>query len=145
MLYLDTSAIVKLYIKEKGSKKLGQWLRKNGEPIPLTLLHELEFTNALKLKQFRNELEEPAFGHIISLLHGHMDKGVYFRPVVDWPQVLLMATNLSLLHTGAIGARSLDILHVAVGINLQCTRFITFDSRQAAVAQAAGLNVKRRF
>ena len=56
MIYLDTSAIVKLYIREPETPVLSQWLQNNNQAIPLTRLHDLEFTNALNLKAFRREI-----------------------------------------------------------------------------------------
>jgi predicted nucleic acid-binding protein len=42
-------------------------------------------------------------------------------------------------HTGRLGVRSLDILHVAVALELQAEAFLTFDRRQARLARAEGL------
>ena len=56
MVYVDTSAIVKLYIREEDSRANAVWLRKNNEAIPLTSLHEFELINAINLKQFRTEI-----------------------------------------------------------------------------------------
>ena len=57
MIYMDTSALVKLYIKEPGSEQVSEWLKVRNEPIPLTGLIELEFKNALKLKQFKRRIK----------------------------------------------------------------------------------------
>ncbi len=40
MIYLDTSMIVKLYVREAHSREVSEWLQDNDEAIPLTL-----FTN----------------------------------------------------------------------------------------------------
>jgi predicted nucleic acid-binding protein len=37
------------------------------------------------------------------------------------------------------GARALDILHVAVALELQAASFFTFDRRQARLARSEGL------
>ena len=55
MLYVDTSIIVKLYIREKYSREASNWLKANNEAVPLTSFHELEFINAMHLKRFRRE------------------------------------------------------------------------------------------
>lgn len=139
MVYVDTSAIVKLYIREPGSVQVSEWLKKNNEPIPLTGLIELEFNNALKLKQFRNELTSDEFDKIISLMHEHEKNGVYYRPTMDWPDVFTIAINLSKNHTQDCGSRSLDILHVASAITIQTETFLTLDTRQTQLADKAGL------
>jgi predicted nucleic acid-binding protein len=45
-------------------------------------------------------------------------------------------------HTPVIGARSLDVLHVAAALVLGATEFCTLDTRQANLAKAAGLHVQ---
>lgn len=50
------------------------------------------------------------------------------------------ARRLSKVHCLTIGCRGFDILHVAGAILLEADTFLTFDQKQAALAQAAGLN-----
>ena len=66
MLYVDTSVIVKFYIKEKYSLEISHWIEKNNEAIPLTRFHELEFPNAIYLKQFRMEMASDKVRHQVS-------------------------------------------------------------------------------
>jgi predicted nucleic acid-binding protein len=56
MLYVDTSVLVTLYIKEKHSRKASDWIIASNEAIPKTVFHALEFTNAIQLKRFRKEI-----------------------------------------------------------------------------------------
>ena len=56
MIYVDTSVIVKLYVKEKHSLNASNWLKENNEAIPITTFHELEFNNAIKLKALQAEI-----------------------------------------------------------------------------------------
>ena len=137
MIYIDTSAIVKLYIKESKSKSVAEWIKNNNEPIPLTSLIELEFINALKLKQFRNELSDNDYDKIIFMFREHEDKGVYYRPSMDWAIVFTNAFNLSKKHTSIIGSRSLDILHISSALFLKTKKVLTFDDKQAQLAMSA--------
>ncbi|MGD9160468.1 MAG: type II toxin-antitoxin system VapC family toxin, partial [Desulfobacteraceae bacterium] len=100
---------------------------------------ELEFINALKLKQFRNELSGEELEKIVSLIQEHEQRGVFYRPVLDWPQVFSVAFDLSNKHTQYCGARSLDILHVGSALTMKAETFLTFDARQAQLADKAGL------
>ena len=61
------------------------------------------------------------------------------RAVPDWQQVFQVAVRLSMDHTAATLARSLDILHVAIAIAEQADPFITADRRQRDVARREGL------
>ena len=65
----------------------------------------------------------------------------------DLDQVFARAREFSRLYTAKTLARSLDLLHVAAAHVTSCTRFVSGDDRQLAVAKASGLDVvdiKRR-
>lgn len=143
MVYLDTSAIVKLYVREPETLAISRWLRTNNQAIPLTQLHGLELTNALHLKALRGEISPKQIQTILTLFAEHHDAGVFYRPAVDWAKVWDKAIELSTTHTATLGTRSLDILHVAAALSLVSRRFVTFDAKQAQLATAAGLNVVR--
>jgi predicted nucleic acid-binding protein len=143
MIYVDTSAIVKLYIKETDSLSISEWLKNNNEPIPLTSLIELELINALKLKQFRKEISNEDFEKINLKLREHEERGVYYRPSMDWIGVFNYAFDLSKKHTANIGSRSLDILHVASALFLKKDIILTFDERQAQLSSVAGLKIEK--
>ena len=80
MLYVDTSVIVKLYVKEKHSLDASNWLKENNEAIPLTVFHELEFNNAINLKEFRGEITRDKTRLIMARFAEHEGKGIYYRP-----------------------------------------------------------------
>ena len=141
MIYLDTSAMVKLYFREDRSRQVAAWLKKQNEAVPLTALHELEFHNALHLKRFRDEIDEVQTALVRERIGSHEKLGVFFRPQVDWPSVFILALQLSKRHSPSMGARSLDILHVALALTIDTDRFVTLDQRQASLAKDAGLNI----
>ncbi|MFW6332613.1 MAG: type II toxin-antitoxin system VapC family toxin [Thermodesulfobacteriota bacterium] len=141
MLYVDTSAIVKLYVREALSMEISEFLRENDQALPLTRFHELEFSNALHLKTFRAELSEAETMEILSRFKSHEESGIYFRPLLTWSYIFDLAVNLSSRHTKTLGARSLDVLHVASAISLKADHFLTVDERQAKLAHSAGLVV----
>ena len=141
MLYLDTSAIVKLYVKEKYSRDLARWLTRNNEAIPLTNFHELEFTNAVNLKRYRGEISNEDAQHIILRFNTHTGKGIFYSHSLDWVEVFKLAIELSDKFTPVIGSRSLDIMHVASALSLEPSNFITFDERQEKIASQSGLHI----
>ena len=146
MVYVDTSVIVKLYIKEEYSQIVSSWVKKNDEAIPLTTFHELEFINALNLKKFRNEISEDEIKLITSRFEKHEKKGIYYRPPVDWTAIFTHAIDISKKHSATIGSRSLDILHVASALSINADRFLTLDDRQTNLAALFGLeteNIKK--
>lgn len=142
MVYVDTSVIVKLYIKEEYSRNTSNWLKKNNEAIPLTSFHELELINAIHLKQYRSEITPDEIRLIMSRFEEHEINGIYYRPQLDWPAILVHAIDLSKKHSTSIGSRSLDILHVASALSINADRFLTLDDRQSRLAAIAGLKIE---
>ncbi len=141
MIYLDTSAIVKLYVKEVLSREISNWIKKNNEAIPLTGVHDLEFNNALRLKQFRGEIIEEEFRRVISKFNSHQRLGVFYRPQLNWKEILKFAVQLSNNHTADIGSRSLDILHVASALAINSEKFLTFHESQSNLASLAKIEL----
>lgn len=141
MLYIDTSVIVKLYVKETHSYDVSRWIKKNNEPIPLTGIHELEFVNAISLKRYRHEVSGDDMHRIMTRFTEHELRGIYYRPHIDWADILYNAVGLSKTHTQKTGSRSLDILHVASALSINAERFMTFDDRQSELAAIAGLQI----
>jgi uncharacterized protein len=141
VIYLDTSAFLKLYVREEESQFVEQRIQSQDEPVPVTDLLQSEFVNALRLKVYWEELDAPTADHLIALFDDRLVRGQYFVPTVDRIRLLQDARELS-GHTPSIGCRTLDILHVAFALQLEPAEFITFDSRQAELARRAGLQVE---
>lgn len=67
---------------------------------------------------------------------------ILVHTVVSWTDVFREAEVLASNHVERLGVRSFDLLHVAMAVTLGTTDFLTFDTRQSALARAAGLKVK---
>ena len=76
-----------------------------------------------------------------ALVDADLKAGVVVQPGGDWKDIFAEAVNLAEKHTGAIGCRSLDILHCAAAKVLAATEFISTDGRQGKLAVAMGLNL----
>ena len=142
MLYVDTSVIVKLYVKEEHSLDASNWLKKNNEAIPLTVFHELEFSNAINLKEFRGEITTDEIRLIMAKFADHESKGVFYRPLISWADTFKYAVDLSREHTRKTGSRALDILHVASALSIKADRFLTLDERQSRLASLTGIKIE---
>jgi predicted nucleic acid-binding protein len=123
------------------SREASNWLKRNNQAIPLTRFHELEFTNAIQLKQFRSEITGDETLVITTRFREHENKGIFYRPQLDWSELFNYAVDLSKKHTAMIGARSLDILHIASALSIKAEKFLTVDGRQTEVAKLAGLTI----
>ena len=143
MLWLDTSVLVALYVPEARSERVARLVRRIGEPIPFSQLHELELANALRLRLFRREANRKQVEASLARVRDDLEAGVLQRVAVDWPLVLAKAVDLADRHTPRLGCRSLDLLHVSAATVAPSHRFITADRRQSGLARRAGLVTTR--
>ena len=60
---------------------------------------------------------------------------------LDMDAVITRAANLSTVHMERLGARAIDLLHVAEALTPESELFLTTDGRQAQLAKAEGLKV----
>ncbi len=138
-VYLDTSALTKLYYPEPESAPLSLWIQGTEQAILFTSLHEVELKNAIGLKVFRGEMSEGEREQLNAAIGIDLRSGVLSRLMPSWGQVFSEALALSQKHTPESGSRSLDILHVAIAVTAGCTHLLTFDHRQRDLAAKTGL------
>jgi predicted nucleic acid-binding protein len=142
-LYLDSSAIVKLYVPEAETASLAAYVRRLKEPLPFSHLHEIEVKNALRLKVFRKEVPASPVLKSIKTIDRDLGSQILKRPELNWPDVFRKAEELSKRFSSRAGSKSLDLLHVACSLLISCREFLTFDDRQVVLAKKAGLVVVR--
>lgn len=136
--YLETSFLASLYSADANSAAAVKYLSAIEAPFPWTAFIELELTNAIELRVFRREISGPEAGATLMKLASHIEQGVF--QTVEMPATVYeTARALSRRHTAKLGARTLDILHVAMALELGAPAFYTFDHRQSRLAQAEGL------
>ncbi|HWE89067.1 MAG TPA: type II toxin-antitoxin system VapC family toxin [Pseudonocardiaceae bacterium] len=127
MIYLDTSAIVKLIRPELESDELARWLNEQiPQPIITSKLAEVEIPRALRR-------EEPARLAAVPSVLAHMD-----RFEID-DAVRATAGAYPFRHL-----RSLDAIHLATADQLVAsgqtiTSFVTYDRKLASTVQEVGL------
>jgi predicted nucleic acid-binding protein len=136
--YADTSFLFSLYLADINSSAARAAAGKLRPDFLLTVLHELELTNAIELAVFR--------GHITTG-EGRSARRYFELDLDRWPlrplpaDAFPRAVHLAKRHTARHGARSLDILHVAAAVSLEAQVFMTFDGRQRKLARSEGLRV----
>jgi predicted nucleic acid-binding protein len=141
VIYLDTSAFLKLYIREEASSFVQESIESQDDPIPVAEVLQWEFFNALRLKVFWGEMNDATVDHLLALFDDRMRRGQYAVADIDRPRLSSDVREIS-RHTGTIGSRSLDVVHVAVALQLEVDRFVTFDDRQRTLASTVGLSVE---
>ncbi len=140
--YADTSFLVRAYTPHADSRKTLSWLQKAREPLPFTSLHRHELRNAIRLRVFRGEISAEQRKLAFQELESDLTDNILVHMPVPWTDTFREAEDLAALHTEKLGVRSFDLLHVALALTLNATEFLTCDTRQASLAQVAGLKVK---
>ncbi len=140
-IYVDPSALLKLYLREPESRAMAAWRNKVGDPLLVTHHGRVELTNGIGLAAYRGIISDKVHDAAMAALDDDFAQGRYKQGDVLWRATLKTAGELSRKHTRSIGCRSLDIVHVASAMELEFSYFATFDVRQRQLARAAGLKV----
>ncbi len=137
-LYLDTSALVKLYVREPETTELAAFVRRAAPPLPFSSLHELELTHAMERRREEKDLSSVDITRITSTLSLDLEQGILVRPDAAWPGTFARAIHLLRQHRGL---RSLDSLHIGAALESGAIWFVTYDRRQGRAAAAEGLKL----
>jgi hypothetical protein len=113
-------------------------------------LHTLEVRNAILQRAFHQRRSaapgqrqhiarerDAALGRLKHLIA----RRTLVEVTVDMEEAIARATELSIAHTERLGARAIDLLHVAGALILESEVFLTTDIRQAQLAKAEGLKL----
>jgi predicted nucleic acid-binding protein len=137
--YADTSLLASLYLNDARVAESVALLRTFS--IPVTVLGRIELFNALQLAVFRRQILATEAAALRATIEQDLASGV-LRMTPLPAHVFERAEALVASHSAVLGARSLDVLHVATAVELGAGVFLTYDQRQAALARAAGLKVR---
>jgi predicted nucleic acid-binding protein len=140
--YADTSFLARIYTPHADSTKALSWMQRATEPLHFTPLHRHELRNALRLRVFRGEITAEQRKEAFREIDSDLADGILAHTTIPWTDSFREAESLAAAHTESLGVRSFDLLHVGLAVTLGATEFLTFDTRQAALAKAAGLKVK---
>ena len=135
VIYADTSFLVSLYGRDTNSARAQTLVMEFETPLIYTPFQRHEARNAVRLACFRREITAPECQAVLAAIEMDKRSGVLAETPVAW------AEELSAAHTETLGTRAADILHVATAAALGATLFLSFDTRQKALAAAAGLRV----
>ena len=139
--YADTGFLCSLYAPDAHTRRAITRMKRQTLPLAFTWLHQLEFRNALRLRIFRGDITAGQRDASLNTMLADLAAGVLVAASPPLTDVMTEAERLSALHSQTIGTRTLDILHVAAALVLGLAEFLTFDTRQGALAKVAGLRV----
>ena len=139
--YLDPRALRSVYIHDARSRAFCAWRSRIRGALPLTLFGRAELVNSIALAMFRHDISSATGEAALQDLYEDIEQGRLYLTDLLWRQALDGCVELSREQTPLLGTRTLDVLHVASAQVLGCRRFVTYDARQAKLAQAVGLRV----
>ncbi len=110
-------------------------------PLVFTSLHALEVRHAFKLGAFRSLFTAADAAAAWKNVESDLRSGRLVKTSVKWPVIFRIAARLAERHSMTTGTRSLDILHVAAAKAARAMEWVSFDTRQRALAALVGLSV----
>lgn len=135
--YIDTSALLKWYIKEPGSDEVATWI----ETQPLlafSRLGWLEFRCALSRRLRTGSLPKSIAADAQRRFSADVETGAFtLLPLNDEHALVADALIVRLREP----LRALDALHLAAAVVQRAARLATADRVMAAAAASLGLNV----
>jgi predicted nucleic acid-binding protein len=137
--YADTSFLASLYGKDANSAHATRQTDKARPVLIITPLAELEFITAFEAIAFRERQKASEIDASMQAFRADLAMGVLKRrPIPE--NAFAQAILLSKFYTRSVGCRTLDILQVAIALELEAELFFTFNKEQAKLAKRAGLN-----
>ena len=137
--YADTSFLVSLYLSDGNSLQAIAMVQGLNNALPVSEFHLLELQNALSLAVFQKRITGDQSLRAWRDAENDLGNGRLIPCSLNWQTAFRLARDLAKLETPAIGARSLDVLHVAAALLMGASDFLTFDIRQRSLAIRAGL------
>ena len=138
ILYLDTSAWVKLYVREAGSKELRAHVAK-ADALALSVVAYAEARAAFARLRARGMTTDARHRQRLAQLNADWETLLRIELI---PQVVASAGDLAEIHA----LRGFDAIHLASALWLKGKiamplHFAVFDQRLRAAAECAGLGV----
>ena len=138
LIYIDSSCLLKVFRFEPGSLAVTQAIGREAEVVVSTLV-ELEVLIQLKAGYLGGNLTRPRWRQLeaqFSALRGQPPYEFRHLPAAIFRTALRQHRN-----SGDKHCRSLDRLHLAAMEELDVSRLMTNDARQAKAAREAGFEV----
>jgi predicted nucleic acid-binding protein len=128
-IYVDPSALLKLYLHQPESAAMSAWRAKAKGALALTHHGRVEVVNGICLAAHRRDITAEALADTLASFDEDVSGGFYRQADLLWRATLNRAAELSRSFSARLGTRSLDVLHVASALELELTLFVTPDKR----------------
>lgn len=137
MIYVDTSALVPVFIREPKSEAIIGWLESSGERLAISEWSLVEFASAaaIKVRTGRTavNLAKQAMARVHEFARKHCTVAIPGRE--EFRRAAELAGN------GALKLRAGDALHLAIAASLSAQGILCLDDAMIASARSLGMNV----
>jgi hypothetical protein len=137
MIYIDTSALVPVFIREAKSEAVIGWLESSGERLSISEWSLVEFASAAAIKvrtgQVAPNLAKQSTARVYEFAQKHCTVAVPGRE--EFRRAAEMAGDDSLK------LRAGDALHLAIAVSLSAQGILCLDDAMIASAKSLGMNV----
>lgn len=140
MVYVDTSALAKWYLNERGSQEFADWIVEQPEPW-ISTLTSLEMRCLLARRRRAGEITTESEERVYSTFEEDVANGYLFLHPVDDEALRSALALIGRLTDQPL--RTLDALHLAFARQLAAPLVATADEAMAAAAVTLGLGVIR--
>ena len=137
-IYIDSSALAKIYMPEPESEELDRFLRGHQDLI-ISELCITEVASAAARRKREGVLKLRQVKQIHEAILADAELG-YYR-CLDISPIIHRDAEQLLLSTESVPLRTLDALHIALALSGAAERVITFDARMASAAVVHGLEI----
>jgi len=135
-VYIDSSALAKLYVPEPESDTLEAFL-KGRQDLMISELAITEVLSAVARRRREGMITAHQALDIRDAVLADADSGSFHR--LDMSPVVHREAERLLFHIESVALRTLDALHVAAALLALATHVVTYDARMRAAALHAGL------
>ena len=137
MIYVDTSALVPIFIREPKSEAVIGWLESSGERLAISEWSLVEFASAAAIKvrtgQAEASLAKQATARVHQFAQRHCTVAIpgraEFRRAAEWAG------------DGTLKLRAGDALHLAIASSLSAQGILCLDDAMIESARSLGMNV----
>jgi len=137
MIYVDTSALVPVFIREPKSEAVVGWIESSGERLAISEWSLVEFASAAAIKvrtgQAATSLAKQATARVHEFARKHC--------VVAVPGREEFRRAAELAGDGALKLRAGDALHLAIAASLGARGILCLDDVMIESARSLGMNV----
>lgn len=138
-LFFDTSALVKVFSNERGSKEAKERINDSENQVWISELAKIEIISALYRKYRNNEINEHQLDQSIKAIEYQFEE-FFIVPLAsdNLEEALKLLKNFGKIQ----GLRTLDALHIAsfVLVAEQMWTFISSDEKQITVVKELGFS-----